>query len=76
MDDTAEQAIRPAVVNRKVFGGNRTSAGDHAQDIFGSVFATCAQQPCDALALLSSLVRAPTGQRAPNVRQLLPAFTR
>ena len=68
----AEQAIRPAVVNRKVFGGNRTSAGDHAQDILGSVFATCAQQTCDALALLSSLVRAPTGQRAPNVRQLLP----
>ena len=27
----AEQAIRPAVVNRKVWGGNRTAAGAEAQ---------------------------------------------
>ena len=33
----AEQAIRPAVVNRKVFGGNRMPAGAHAQEILGSV---------------------------------------
>ena len=30
----AEQAIRPAVVNRKVWGGNRTDAGAKAQGVF------------------------------------------
>src|SRR5262249_1312485 len=29
----AEQAIRPAVVNRKVWGGNRTEAGARAQGV-------------------------------------------
>jgi transposase len=28
-----EQAIRPAVVNRKVWGGNRTWVGAHAQEV-------------------------------------------
>jgi transposase len=36
----AEQAIRPAVVNRKVWGGNRTAAGAHAQGVLMSVFET------------------------------------
>jgi transposase len=71
----AEQAIRPAVVNRKVFGGNRTPAGAHAQEILASVFATCAQKTCDALTFLSSLIRAPTDQRPARITQLLPATT-
>lgn len=71
----AEQAIRPAVVNRKVFGGNRTQAGAHAQEVLGSVFATCAQQACDTLTFLSRLIRAPAGQRHDHIRQLLPAPT-
>ena len=33
----AEQAIRPAVVNRKVWGGNRTEAGARAQSVLMSV---------------------------------------
>lgn len=33
----AEQAIRPAVVARKVWGGNRTRTGAHAQEILSSV---------------------------------------
>jgi transposase len=37
----AEQAIRPAVVNRKVWGGNRTAAGANAQGVLMSVFETC-----------------------------------
>jgi transposase len=37
----AEQAIRPAVVNRKVWGGNRTWAGAHAQEVLMSVLQTC-----------------------------------
>jgi transposase len=36
----AEQAIRPAVVNRKVWGGNRTATGAKAQGILMSVFET------------------------------------
>jgi transposase len=37
----AEQAIRPAVVNRKVWGGNRTPAGGKAQSVLMSVIETC-----------------------------------
>jgi transposase len=40
----AEQAIRPAVVNRKVWGGNRTPAGARAQGVLMSVFETCRRQ--------------------------------
>src|SRR6185436_11708407 len=36
----AEQAIRPAVVNRKVWGGNRTMAGGAAQSVLMSVIET------------------------------------
>jgi len=39
----AEQAIRPAVVNRKVWGGNRTWIGAQAQAILMSVIATTRQ---------------------------------
>lgn len=53
----AEQAIRPAVVNRKVFGGNRTGTGAHALEILASLFATCRQNAVDALTLLSNLIR-------------------
>jgi transposase len=56
----AEQAIRPAVVNRKVWGGNRTTQGAEAQSILMSVLRTCAQQRRDGLTFLSRLLR---GQR-------------
>jgi len=49
----AEQAIRPAVVNRKVWGGNRTWGGAHVQSLLMSVFVTCGQQGLDALKFLS-----------------------
>src|SRR4029079_6746681 len=39
-----EQAIRPAVVNRKVWGGNRTAAGARAQGVLLSVIETCRPQ--------------------------------
>jgi transposase len=55
----AEQAMRPAVVNRKVFGGNRTPAGARAQEVLGSVFATCSQNAVKALTFLSRLIRSP-----------------
>jgi len=40
----AEQAIRPAVVNRKVWGGNRTTTGAQAQATLMSVIQTLFQQ--------------------------------
>ena len=55
----AEQAIRPAVVNRKVFGGNRTWTGAHALEVLASLFATCRQNGIDALDILCHLLRRP-----------------
>ena len=40
----AEQALRPAVVNRKVWGGNRTSAGAAAQSALMTVITTLERQ--------------------------------
>lgn len=59
----AEQAIRPAVVNRKVWGGNRTEAGAEAQSVLASVLRTAAQRGLDALAFLSSTLKARAGRR-------------
>ena len=52
-----EQAMRPAVVNRKVWGGNRTAAGAQAQAIAMSVLQTCKQQAVDAFAYISQTLR-------------------
>jgi transposase len=50
----AEQAIRPAVVNRKVWGGNRTGPGAHAQGVLTSLLVTLEQRGYEALAWLSA----------------------
>jgi len=55
----AEQAIRPAVVTRKVCGGNRTPAGAATQQVLASVLRTATQQQRDPLALLIALQRHP-----------------
>ncbi|HZL98865.1 MAG TPA: IS66 family transposase [Planctomycetota bacterium] len=54
----AEQAIRPAVVNRKVWGGNRTAAGAAAQGVLLSVIETCRRQTRSALDFVSETLRA------------------
>jgi transposase len=54
----AEQAIRPAVVNRKVWGGNRTWAGAHAQEVLMSVWQTCQRLWRPALDFVSQTLRA------------------
>jgi transposase len=56
----AEQAIRPAVVNRKVWGGNRTWAGAGAQAVLMSVLATSRQVGRDALDFLGLAFRSRT----------------
>jgi len=55
----AEHAIRPAVVNRKVWGGNRTAAGARAQAILMSMFRTCQQRMLDPFLLFSRMLRSP-----------------
>ena len=54
----AEQAIRPAVVNRKVWGGNRTEAGAKAQGVLTSVLRTCWQAGRSAIDFVSQTLRA------------------
>lgn len=55
----AEQGVRPAVVNRKVWGGNRTDVGARTQEILMSVLRTAAQQGHDAISLFTELLRSP-----------------
>jgi transposase len=52
----AEQALRPAVVNRKTWGGNRTWAGAAAQSVLMSVLQTCRLQGCDVLDFISQIL--------------------
>ena len=54
-----EQGVRPAVVNRKVWGGNRTDAGAETQGRLMTFLRTAHQQGADAIALLVDLARAP-----------------
>lgn len=55
----AEQAIRPAVVTRKVCGGNRSPRGAATQQIVASVLRTAWQQERDPLDLLVALQHSP-----------------
>lgn len=54
-----EQAIRPAVVNRKVWGGNRTWRGAASQGRIMSAIRTATQQGLDPIGFLVRLARAP-----------------
>jgi transposase len=57
----AEQALRPAIVNRKSWGGNRTAKGARTQQTVMSVIRTARQQNVDPVELMVSaqLSRAP-----------------
>ena len=54
-----EQGVRPAVVNRKVWGGNRTWRGAATQGRIMSVLRTAVQRGLDPVDLLVQLARAP-----------------
>lgn len=69
----AEQAIRPAVVNRKNWGGNRTSHGADVQQTLMSVIRTSRQQDVCPITLLADLLRQRTP--APSNMLRLPATT-
>lgn len=55
----AEQAIRPMVVTRKVWGGNRTQRGARTQGILLSILRTCRQQFQPISSLLQKLLCSP-----------------
>ena len=60
----AEQAIRPAVVNRKVWGGNRTWRGAATQSRIMSVMRTAVQRGIDPIEYLVRVARAPADEPA------------
>ena len=54
----AEQAIRPAVVIRKVCGGNRTRKGADTQQVLSTVVRTARQRRLDLPTLTAEMLRA------------------
>ena len=54
----AEQAIRPAVVIRKVCGGNRTRKGADTQQVLSTVVRTARQRGLDLPPLIAEMSRA------------------
>jgi transposase len=67
-----EQAIRPAVVNRKVWGGNRTWAGARAQEALMSVLETCRRAGRSGLDFVSQTLRAFANPLLPRPILLTP----
>jgi len=61
----AEQAIRPAVVNRKVSGGNRSVRGAETQHVLSSVIQTARLRDLDPRDVLVDLLRAPRPTASP-----------
>jgi transposase len=69
----AEQALRPAVVTRKMCGGgNRTARGAQSQHILTTVLRTADQRGLDATALLATLLTAPRPM-VPSALRTVPA---
>jgi transposase len=63
----AEQALRPVIVNRKSWGGNRTWAGARTQQITTSVIRTARQQNLDPVELMTAAQHS----RQPAVSELI-----
>ena len=67
-NNAAERALRPAVVARKTWGGNRTENGAKTQQILISILTTCRQQGKDSFERITELFLSPT----PMVLDLVP----
>lgn len=67
----AEQALRPAIVNRKSWGGNRSWQGARTQQITMSVIHTARQQNIDPLELMANAQQQPEPAASNLIR--LPA---
>jgi transposase len=59
-NNAAERALRPAVIARKTWGGNRTENGAKTQQILISILATCRQQGKDSFDRITELFLSPT----------------
>jgi transposase len=57
-NNAAERALRPAVVMRKITGGNRSESGAKAWSILASVMRTAEQQGRDVVETIKTLLRA------------------
>jgi transposase len=57
----AEQALKTPIVNRKVWGGNRTDAGGQAQAVTCSVLQTCQKKAIDVFTYLGNAFRGVLG---------------
>lgn len=67
----AEQALRPAVVTRKMCGGgNRTARGAESQQVLASVLRTADQRGLDATHVLVALLTEPTPSVPPSLRTI------
>jgi transposase len=67
----AEQALRPAVVTRKMCGGgNRTARGADSQQVLASVLRTADQRGLDATDLLVTLLTARTPSVPPSLQTI------
>jgi transposase len=64
----AEKAIRPAVINRKTSGGNRTFNGAHAQAVIMSILRTAKLRSISAIDVLADMLRAPQPIAHPLMR--------
>jgi len=56
-NNRAERAIRPAVVTRKISGGNRSNTGTEALSIITSIIQTCNQQGKDFVEVGMEIIR-------------------
>jgi transposase len=61
-----EQALKVPIVNRKVWGGNRTDAGAEAQEAISSVLQTCKNKAIDAFAFIGDAFRGVLGNLFPS----------
>ena len=65
----AEHAIRPAVVTRKVCGGNRTRRGADTQQVLASVLRTLDQRGLDPADVFTPLLQARQALVAPALQK-------
>ena len=56
------QALKVPIVNRKVWGGNRTEAAAKAQAVTSSVLATCQKKALDVFQFLGNAFRGTVGK--------------
>ena len=62
-----EHAIRYAVVNRKVWGGNRTWRGAEVQSVLMSVLQTCIMRGISPLEQLANILTSTTPALIPDI---------